>query len=416
MPITDTQNLLLQQAAAQQGNSSGSNNSLADSLIRSGLTSATRNTTGALVREGLYYGLPAVGLAAVGRRRSTRAAPVAANSLPASNPINATLTQPESNAWSAAYSKYSQQGMNNDAAAVAARDEVLAARVATPTGAAAGAAGTGAAGGILGMGPVMTAGTVGAAGLIGGSLIDQFNIGGENSRLDKGLSDAARGAGIGGAVGTLVPIPGVGTGVGALVGAGIGALWGSLTGDHDSPKTKFTKTSSQIGSTVDQLASQLGISNGSALQNVRDQVLALTTTYATNKDWKGGVDALKYATSQLPTLLLNAKTEQQRQDQYNQRVMVMQQAFAPMFKSITDNTMAGNRQLYEAQVNAADQLAQTNPQLAASTKQIAAATQTSQDALMAAYAAQIAQAPGADQYTQNIRSAAQSNMQPIGRQ
>ncbi len=85
------------------------------------------------------------------------------------------------------------------------------------------------------------AGLGGAAALAGSQLVDQLNVGGQNSNLEQGLQGATAGAALGATIGA--PFFGVGAGVGAAAGGVIGGALGVLGnvlgfggGEDDKPE------------------------------------------------------------------------------------------------------------------------------------------------------------------------------------
>jgi hypothetical protein len=114
-------------------------------------------------------------------------------------------------------------------------------------------------------------------------------------------------------------------------------------------------------------------------------------------------------TAQLPGLLTQIKTEQEQQDllvrqqqDRNTRVMQLQSQFAPIFNSIAQGTLANNDLVYDRALQSADVIKESDPQLAALIVANAGAASQSGDALLAAYANQIAMTPAlvADMYYQ----------------
>lgn len=87
----------------------------------------------------------------------------------------------------------------------------------------AGLRGAVATGGFRALAPIAGYGTLG---MLGSSILDRTNIGGQNSNWEQGLQGAALGAGVGAGVGSVVPV--VGTGLGALAGGAIGGAAGIL--------------------------------------------------------------------------------------------------------------------------------------------------------------------------------------------
>lgn len=240
------------------------------------------------------------------------------------------------------------------------------------------------------------------AGLVAGSLVDKLNIGGENSRADQGLSNALKGAGIGGGIGMALGGP-VGAGAGAIIGGVLDGGLHAIFGNHDSPQTQATKAIDKTNTNIDQLAQQFGV-GGTALSDLKLQYQVATSSYMANKDYSGAKDYLKSLSGTLPAALLQAKQQQDATNNYNSQVMSMQHEFAPMFSSLFGNAQASNKQMYENAVTAANTLQTAAPQLAASITSSAANAQSSANALLAAYASQITQAPYASNYNQMLQN------------
>jgi hypothetical protein len=92
-------------------------------------------------------------------------------------------------------------------------------------------------------------------------LIDPLDVGGKNSNLDRGLTGAIGGAGIGAGLGSMV-MPGLGTAVGALGGAAIGGVGNILMGSSDdaSKKKEEMKFNSRLGA-LSNLATKVGMTS-----------------------------------------------------------------------------------------------------------------------------------------------------------
>lgn len=102
----------------------------------------------------------------------------------------------------------------------------------------------------------MRASGLGFAGLTAGGMVDSMNLGGENSDLDRGASAALKGAGIGAAAGSVIPV--LGTGVGAAIGGLIGGAYGL----GKKPKNKvaeFDKELANQTNTLGQIAQAYGL-------------------------------------------------------------------------------------------------------------------------------------------------------------
>lgn len=115
----------------------------------------------------------------------------------------------------------------------------------------AGEEGAGRALAVGGLKGALGAGSMAIAGLTAGGLADSMNVGGENSNWDRGLSGGLRGAGIGAAAGSVIPVIGtaLGAGIGGAAGAAInifGPKGKSKPDQFDSELAKQTNTLAQI--------------------------------------------------------------------------------------------------------------------------------------------------------------------------
>lgn len=265
--------------------------------------------------------------------------------------------------------------------------------------AAEGAALGGAAGGKLAglfANPMARAAGLAAAGYYGGKVLGPMNIGGEGSAFDRTASPALVGAGTGAAIGSIVP--GVGTAIGAGVGALAGGLYGYFGGDKTTKAERLDSAYTGMKDTITQLGTTYGLSP-STMQNVLlefDATAQIMKDQGDEKGFKAYVDNLG---TTLPQTLLQYRLQDEADKKQNDRLMALQSQFAPMFQGIIDNSAINSNVAYTQALAASDKLAASNPQLAALISSNAASSRSNQDALMAAYASQIAGA-GAQAATQ----------------
>ncbi len=255
-------------------------------------------------------------------------------------------------------------GMNAAPAAGAASKLFPALRGGMPAGAGRFAAGS------LGRGSLY-----GTAGIVGGSIINKANIGGEGSDADQMLTGAATGAGIGAGIGSII-FPGVGT----AVGAGIGGIGGALIGKFGPKKSaakeaaKIDKAAASALAELDAATIDLPVDARTAL---RDQFI--NTIAAQKAMAAAGKDPIKQLAAQLiaqkPQIEAAEKARVQQQQLETQRAGSQQAAIGmfmrPYLQNLTDTGESAARQ-YE-------QLGK--PELAASARQNSAR-------LVAAYGAQ----------------------------
>ena len=132
-----------------------------------------------------------------------------------------------------------------------------------------GAAEAGAATGVARFAPTLTrsalmkGGGYATAGIIGGGLVNNLNVGGEASNTDRALTGAATGAGIGAGVGSVVPV--IGTGVGALAGAGIGAAYNVF-----KPRKNAEKEAAKIDASTQKQLAALSAMTADLPEDVRE--------------------------------------------------------------------------------------------------------------------------------------------------
>lgn len=263
---------------------------------------------------------------------------------------------------------------------------------------------------------------VGIGGQVLGGLIDSANIGGQNSNWDKGLTGGIKGLGLGGAgalaLGLTGPVGWSIAGGAALIGAISGIAGGDHQSDADHLRTTYDNVlgNDQKQGVLDKLGDTYGL-NATDLNNVKLGVQATMDLLRQNGDRKGMDAYVSNLAQTLPQQLLQYKQARDADNQHFARVAAMQAQFAPMFNSIAGQSTAANAVAYQNSVQAADQLQATNPQLASLIKANAGQSQSSSDAMLAAYASQIAigsanaagsnATPTAQQITQQQQSQAQ---------
>lgn len=138
------------------------------------------------------------------------------------------------------------------------------------------------------------------AGQLGASMIvDPLNIGGANSAADRFATGATFGAGLGAAVGNVIPIPGVGAGIGALAGAGIGGLGNVIMGMFDdNSKADQTKGNQKRMSGLNGLMETAGLTDNQRQKYMAQYNTQLEILRGQGKDSASNVAKLLDATEQ----------------------------------------------------------------------------------------------------------------------
>lgn len=228
------------------------------------------------------------------------------------------------------------------------------------------------------------------AGQVGGGMIQDLNLGGEGSDLDRTLGTAVKGAGIGAGIGSVVPL--VGTGIGAGVGAAAGGLYGYFTGDKTNKAERLTSSYQGMKETINELGTMYGLSP-ETMTNVLLEFDAAAQINLQQEDEDGMKNLIATLETTLPQTMLQYRLQEEAERKTNDRMMTMQKDFAPIFQSILGRSAANADVAYAQALKAGDTLAQTNPQLGALISSNAASSRSNQDSLMAAYAAQISTVP-----------------------
>ena len=291
-----------------------------------------------------------------------------------------------------------------------------------------GAAGSGASGRAAGVLANITrqsllkgAGVAGTGYMVSG-IIDGMDLGGENSAADRILSGGILGGGLG--AGGAIAL-GLGSGPVGWAALGGAALFGGaklLWGDKETTPEKMRKSVDEVRSNIMEVGAMYGMGED-ALEDVLLQYEMSTAMYLDNKDKEGLKAYMTTLTQQLPGMMLQQKqiADQKRQENMRyDRMIETQAAFAPIFEQQMARSSQANQYALTASNEAADFLQGTSPQLASLVRQTAAQDAASAERLQAAYAAQLAQAPGraADMYDLEQRLAQQELLaqyaQPVG--
>lgn len=245
---------------------------------------------------------------------------------------------------------------------------------------------------IANMSPMMKAGGAAIGGQLAGSFVDDMDIGGENSNLDQFLSGGIKGAGAGAAAAMLMGGP---AGWGALAGGlGYGAFK-SFFGDDETSAEKMANQVSEFNMMTQEMASGLGVR-----PDVLEETLLPINLQIQMAMESGDKDMLKQtveaARQNLPTLIQNAygqsQVKQQEEDRYA-RMIANQAQFAPMFENAIERSSLASQQSMQYSNDLADQLDASAPGLSDMIRSTAARSNASSEALMAAYAGQIAMQP-----------------------
>lgn len=247
--------------------------------------------------------------------------------------------------------------------------------------------------GALGKGNLLKGGAYAIGGQIAGSMAGGLDLGGEGSAVDRSVSPALAGAGAGAAIGSFIA-PGLGTAIGAGVGAVGGGLYGYFTGDKTNKADRLQSSYTGMRDTIQELGATYGLSPDT-MANLMLEFEAGAQINLQQEDEDGMKAFIAQLETTLPQTMLQYRMQQEAESKQNARIMGLQKEFAPIFSSIIDRSAINSNVAYEQALHAGDALAQTNPQLAALVTSNAASSRSNQDALMAAYAAQISTVPTA---------------------
>lgn len=224
------------------------------------------------------------------------------------------------------------------------------------------------------------------AGQFIGGAVQGMDIGGEGSDVDRMLGTAIKGAGAGAAIGSVVPV--LGTAAGAGLGAAGGAAWGYFTGDKTNKADRIDAAYNGMTDVIRDLGQTYGISP-SSMQNVMLQFDAAASIMKQQGDEAGLKALVDNMETTLPSMLMQTRIQEETERKQNERVMQLQSQFSGMFSGILGRQAQNSEVAYSQALHAADSLAKSNPQLADLVRMNAGYSRTSDDALMAAYAAQI---------------------------
>lgn len=153
---------------------------------------------------------------------------------------------------------------------------------------------------------------------------------------------------------------------------------------------------------INDLGNQFGVAGNEDGQfnNLVNQYAATIRLFAEGKDKDGAKQYTQQFMTQLPQLLGQLSMQQQQEARMKAyelertaRIMSLQSQFAPIFQSIATQTGANNQLVYEQMLKSADGIRETDPGLASAIEVNAGTTKSSSDALLAAYAQQIAMTP-----------------------
>lgn len=178
------------------------------------------------------------------------------------------------------------------------------------------------------------------------------------------------------------------------------AMARNLNASDDKNSVKVRKAGQTGANLLTQFGDMYGLSDNSSYLDLVRQFDATSKIYESQGDDKGMQEYAQQFTQQLPTILtqlkLQADTEKkaaQEADMRQKRQLAMQAQFAPIFKGIVGTSQAANQSAYDVALHAADTLKSSDPTLAALISSNAASSRSNNDALLAAYAAQIAMTP-----------------------
>lgn len=246
-------------------------------------------------------------------------------------------------------------------------------------------------GGRFAEGSLGRAGLYGAAGVLGGQLVNKVWHN-ENTSADSALAGAATGAGIGAGIGSFVPIPGVGTGVGAL----LGGLAGGAIGAFGPKNTGAHAVASQFATESKKLEDLIASSNLDPLiaNDLRRQLPAMTYGAQSKADIK---TAAQQIAASIPGLMQQqsqaayANTQQQQNDQ--NKMMAIQAMFGPMLNDSLAGARTSAANANQEYRHLADNMQTVDPRIADLYRARGATLETAGNNVAAGYAAQAAMAP-----------------------
>jgi len=247
----------------------------------------------------------------------------------------------------------------------------------------------------------------GVVGTLAGGLLAGQDIGGENSGFDRSVSPALSMAGLGAGIG--MGFGPIGAAVGGGLGLAAGGLYGYFTGDKTTKQERMDSAYNGLNETIQTLGSTYGL-DSNTMANIMLEFDAGAQIAMSQGDEEALKSFVEMYSQTLPQQLLQYRIQQETERKQNERLMGLQQQFAPIFQSIIGSGQQNAEMAYSQALNSADALAETNPQLAALVRSNAANSRSSSDAMMAAYASQIALGTTTSLQEQMML---QQNVQPV---
>lgn len=247
---------------------------------------------------------------------------------------------------------------------------------------------------------------VAGAGMALSGVVDNFDIGGENSAIDRAASGGVLGAGIGGGVGMALGLAGpkgwAAAAGGALIIGGAKHLFGEkrptieqMHGDVDTTRQSIL-----------ELGNMYGL-EGDALGDILLQWDAGTRMFLDSKDKDGLANYTAQMSQQLPMLMLQQKQIQDQDRKENERyesMIGMQAQFAPMFGRQMDRASEASQMAHATSGQAASMVQERHPQLAALMRTSSANNLAASEQLYTSYAAQMAMGPQRAADTQDLEN------------
>lgn len=263
----------------------------------------------------------------------------------------------------------------------------------------------------LARGSLGRAGLYGLGGSLAGGAINSA-FGDPNASWDNALAGAAQWGGMGAGLGSLVA-PGVGTAIGGALGAGVGALRGLSQAKNEGDKAVADQLRKELG-TINDTIDKLGGGDELRQQALYQLQLGVATGNITNRSGVKTIAAQVRST--LPDALLADQQQQQQQRSQEAAQAAVQAWMGPMLQDQLNKSQYYADQFGNAQATAAGYI--EDPALRAAQLSQAKQISATQAATNAAYAQQIAAAPGywgaQQDVLEQIRQAQQQMSQSTG--
>jgi hypothetical protein len=246
-------------------------------------------------------------------------------------------------------------------------------------------------------------------GLMASGMVDNMDIGGQNSFIDHMLTGGIQGGSLAYAGMAALSMAGAPVAIAVGIGVGLGAIANWAFGDHDSDDDKLRKTYDGTNKLInDMLANSTYNVDPDTASLIRQQVLSTMDILKQQKNLEGMKQYTSNLAATIPAEML--KGHERATTAANSRYM--QQAFGPVLADSMQRSNQVADQSYMFGMQAAQKIA--NPAQRYEAVARLNQSRTASTNLVAAYAAQIAgpQAANMSPQGQAVLTAAQQNITP----